>query len=358
MKRKLSFRTLLAAALACLPAYAASADTKVVAGIPTAFAPYMSGIVYAKAMGFFKDEGLDVEFISVQGSGVLIPQIVNKAVTFGAIVPDLPTVAMGKGEPYPIQFFYNAYPKYLFEFVVLEDSPIKSLADLKGKKLGVGALTFGNIPLSRAMLQQSGVAWMKDVEVLPVGVGPAAWKRLTDKEIDVLNLFAHQHEVMEVTGIKIRRLPLPEGFDKLFSNGWVAHVDTIKENPELVEKFGRAYAKGNLACSFDVEKCVKAWWLFDPASRPAKEKEAEWIKTNLPTIKVDVRSATAPQPKGKWGIYDEVAWKQYLHGMKVGEQIQDENLDLSKLYTNAFIEKINAFNPADVKARVDHFKVE
>ena len=60
-------------------------------------------------------------------------------------------------------------------------------------------------------LQQSGVAWMKDVEVLPVGVGPAAWKRLTDKEIDVLNLFAHQHEVMEVTGIKIRRLPLPEG---------------------------------------------------------------------------------------------------------------------------------------------------
>jgi hypothetical protein len=44
--------------------------------------------------------------------------------------------------------------------------------------------------------------------------------------------------------------------------------------------------------------------------------------------------------------------------MKVGEQIPDENLDLSKLYTNAFIEKINAFNPADVKARVDHFKVE
>ena len=114
------------------------------------------------------------------------------------------TYAEDTSTPYPIQFFYNAYPKYLFEFVVLKDSPIKSLADLKGKKLGVGALTFGNIPLSRAMLQQSGVTWMKDVEVLPVGVGPAAWKRLTDKEIDVLNLFAHQHEVMEVTGIPIR----------------------------------------------------------------------------------------------------------------------------------------------------------
>ena len=358
MKLKLRIRTLLAAALACLPLAAASADTKVVVGFPTAFAPYMSGLVYAKAIGFYKDEGLDVEFITVQGSGVLIPQIVNKAVTFGAIVPDLPTVAMGKGEPYPLRFFYNAYPKYLFEFVVLKDSPIQSLADLKGKKLGVGALTFGNIPLSRAMLQQSGVEWMKDVEVLPVGVGPAAWKRLTDKEIDVLNLFAHQHEVMEVTGIPIRRLPLPEGFDKLFSNGWIAHADTIKENPELIEKFGRAFAKGTLACSFDREKCLKAWWLFDPASRPAKEKEAEWVKMNLPTLVVDTRHAIESQPKGKWGIYDEASWKQYLHGMKVGEQIPDENLDLSKLYTNAFIEKINAFNPADVKARVDHFKVE
>jgi hypothetical protein len=47
VKRNFSFRTLLAAALACLPVVAASADTKVVAGIPTAFAPYMSGIVYA-----------------------------------------------------------------------------------------------------------------------------------------------------------------------------------------------------------------------------------------------------------------------------------------------------------------------
>jgi NitT/TauT family transport system substrate-binding protein len=358
VKLKFSLRTLYAAVLACLPALAASADTKVVAGIPTAFAPYMSGIVYAKTMGFFKEEGLDVEFISVQGSGVLIPQVVNKAVTFGAIVPDLPTVAMGKGEPYPIQFFYNAYPKYLFEFVVLKDSPIQSLADLKGKKLGVGALTFGNIPLSRAMLQQSGVTWMKDVEVLPVGVGPAAWKRLTDKEIDVLNLFAHQHEVMEVTGIPIRRLPLPDGFDKLFSNGWIAHSDTVKQNPNLVARFGRAYAKGNYACSLDVEKCLKAWWLFDPASRPAKEKEAEWVKMNIPTLKVDVRHATEAQPKGKWGLYDEASWKQYLHGMKAGEQIPDENLDLSKLYTNAFIDQINGFDAAEVKAAVEKFKVE
>ena len=49
------------------------------------------------------------------------------------------------------------------------------------------------------------------------------------------------------------------------------------------------------------------------------------------------------QPKGKWGLYDEASWKQYLHGMKAGEQIPDENLDLSKLYTNAFIDQINGF---------------
>jgi len=90
---------------------------------------------------------------------------------------------------------------------VLQDSPVKALKDLHGKKLGVGALSWGNLPMSRLMLGSAGVTWMKDVQVLPVGVGPAAWQRLKSGSVDALNLPATQNEMMAQAGTPIRRLP-------------------------------------------------------------------------------------------------------------------------------------------------------
>ena len=348
-----AIRAVGAALLACLPVLAASAQTKVVAGIPSPILPYMAGVVYAKDMGFYKEEGLEVDFISVQGSGVLIPQIVNKAVTFGLIVPHLPTLAIAKGEPYPLTMFYAGYPNYLFEVVVPEKSPIKSLADLKGKKLGVGALAWGNIPITRAMLATSGVTWMKDVEVLPVGIGPAAWKRLGDGEIDALNLFAHEHQRMVLSGMNLRWISAPAGFDKLVSNSWVTHSDTAKNDPKLVEGFGRAYAKGYYACTLDPEKCLRAFWRFDPASKPAADKEAEWIKNNLPVLMVDIKKAMTGVDESKMGTINPEALKQLVAALKAGEVIPSDQIDVGQLYTNDFIAKINDFDRAAVKAAVE-----
>jgi NitT/TauT family transport system substrate-binding protein len=352
MRANLLLKAACAAIVACLPAFAASAQTKVVAGIPSPIVPYMAGVVYAKDLGFYKEEGLEVEFVSVQGSGVLIPQIVNKAVTFGLIVPELPTLAIAKGEPYPLTFFYGGYPNFLWEFVVPENSPIKSLADMKGKKMGVGALAFGNIPISKAMLASQGVTWMKDVEVLPVGLGPAAWKRLTDGEIDLLNLFAHEHQRMVLSGIKLRWIPVPGGYDKLLSNSWITHSDNIKDNPKVIEGFGRAYAKGYYACTLDPEKCLRAFWRFDPASKPAADKEAEWIKTNLPVLMVDINKAMTGIDQSKMGAINPESIKQLVAALKAGEVIPSDQIDVSHLYTNSFIPKINDFDRAAVKATV------
>src|SRR5690606_15106283 len=149
-----------------------------------------------ETLGFFKEEGLKLEYVSVQGTAVLLPQVANGSVEFGIMNADLAVIAAAKKEPFPVKFFYNFYPRNIFEFTVLADSPIKTLADLKDKKLGVGALSWGNLPMSRLMLGSAGVAWMKDIQVLPVGVGPAAWQRMKSGSIDALNLPATQNEMM------------------------------------------------------------------------------------------------------------------------------------------------------------------
>ncbi len=193
-------RTLaVAAGFALAGASIAMAQEKVVLGLPGAgwsvqYAYYQFG----EKLGFFKDEGMVLERIAVSGSAVLLPQVASNQVQFGYANPDLTVIALAKGEPLPVKFVQNWLQSSTWEVVTLANSPVKSLADLKGKKLGVGALTFGNIPLTKAMLANAGLGWNKDVEILPVGTGAAAWRRLQTGEIDALNLFVGEHGRMEL----------------------------------------------------------------------------------------------------------------------------------------------------------------
>ena len=202
-------------------------------------------ITAAKQLGFFKEEGLDVDIVAFNGTGTLLPQMTAKRVHVGYPNPDVLIVSRQPGkDPIPLKFFYNATRESAWEFVVLNDSPIKALNDLKGKKLGVGALTFGNIPITKAMFKEIGA----DVELVPVGVGAPAFLAFREKKVDGLNLFDSQHATLEVQGTVIRRLAMPQKYKSLFSNGFVAHEDTIKENPKMLAGFGRAIAKTSVFC--------------------------------------------------------------------------------------------------------------
>ena len=118
-------------------------------------APYAA----AQELGLFKEQNLDVKLLVFQGAGALLPQVASKRVTFGYPVsePVISSYFSGKN-PLPLRYFYNGTPNQTLEYTVLADSPIKTLADLKDKKkIGVGALTWGTLPNSRAALRVAGL---------------------------------------------------------------------------------------------------------------------------------------------------------------------------------------------------------
>src|SRR5262245_60503858 len=135
-----------ATALLVLLCTSAQADSlKVRIGAPSPWGAANAAPMYAVALGFFAEEGIDPEFVSVDGSAILLPQIASGAIHFGMPNMDLLAIALDKKEPYPVRAFYNLYRSQVFEFVVLEDSPLRTIADLKGKKLGVGFRTWANL---------------------------------------------------------------------------------------------------------------------------------------------------------------------------------------------------------------------
>jgi NitT/TauT family transport system substrate-binding protein len=156
---------------------------------------------------------------------------------------------------------------------------------------------------------------------------------------------------MELAGVPIRRVPMPEEFRTIFSNGFVASEKMINEKPKLVSGMVRAINKSWAACKVNTEACVRAYWEAVPTSRPLAGKEAEQLKTDMRQAmfdrnQLDDFSGTSVR---KYGHFPEDAWRRLVKVMGDEGLISRTDLDLTKLYSGRFVDEFNAFDPLIVE---------
>ena len=338
---------LLAAALAAAPAHA---QQKLVFGTVTTVTLSLGIIVAAKQLGFFRDEGLDVDIVEFNGTGTLLPQMTAKRVHVGYPNPDVLIISRQPGkDPLPIKYFYNATRESAWEFVVPADSPIRDLKGLNGRKLGIGALTFGNVPITRAMFKELGV----NVELVPVGVGAPAFLAFREKKVDGLNLFDSQHATLEVQGTAIRRLAMPKKYQSLFSNGFVAHEDMLRDNPKALAGFGRAIAKTSVFCEANRAACVRAFWALYPNQKPAGVDEAKAVADGIRIMaaRFDKYLDFDGASERRWGEFPPQAWRDFAAVLHEGGQLSTKDVPVETCYTNALVPEMSRFDAAAVVAR-------
>ena len=134
-QRCINFKSSLAvlAAAIMLPA-AAQAQTKITIGIPTSppNIVHMPAIV-AKELGLYKKAGLDVDIVSL-GDGVKVYRaLLAGNIEFG-LTPGAPTI-IGRSNGAAVKALSANLPK--FEASMVVRSEIKTMADLKGKRIGI-----------------------------------------------------------------------------------------------------------------------------------------------------------------------------------------------------------------------------
>uniref|UniRef100_UPI001BD3FA7D ABC transporter substrate-binding protein n=1 Tax=Bradyrhizobium sp. dw_78 TaxID=2719793 RepID=UPI001BD3FA7D len=137
-----------------------------VRNIDEAFSPF----VVAREKGYFAAEGYDVTLIAVGGSNESAIQVSAGNAEVGAASPGEAIIGIQSGK-LDIRYFYGLYYSNIWSVAVLPDSPIKTLADLKGKKLGVQSMGSAGTTFGRAFAQAAGLDPEKDVSFLPIGVG-------------------------------------------------------------------------------------------------------------------------------------------------------------------------------------------
>jgi NitT/TauT family transport system substrate-binding protein len=345
-KKPVAVAAYAAAVVLSAPALAID-EVTVALAIPPAVhdgAPYAA----AQALGLFKEANLSVKTIVFQGAGALLPQVAGKRVTFGypTSEPVIASYFSGK-DPLPLRYFYNGVPGNTMEFAVLADSPIRTLADLRGRQVGVGALTWGTIPGGRAALRIAGLEPGRNVEYVAVGALGAGFQALRTHRVDALNFNSSWNDLLEFSGTKIRRIAYPAVFQETAGNGFIAHVDTLRDQPDLVRRFGRAYTQAQIVCEANPTFCVKAFWQQHPESKPTGDEarqlaeSAELLARRLK--RVLYTPSGAPRVPGQ---YDLNAIQRGIDAMAKAGEYPSADVPLQKIFSNEFVPAFSDFDRA------------
>lgn len=290
---------------------------------------YYLPLTIAEQLGYFKAEGLDVQILDFQGGARALQVFVDGGadICSGAFehtlrlqsrgVPVKAFVLQGRAPQVVVGVSHRALPRY------------KSLADLRGRRIGVSTPGSSTDTVCRLLLAHAGLP-MSDIHTVAVGVGSTALTALRSGSIDalssvdpVMTMLAQKNEVRVVADTRTLRGsaevfggPMPAGC--LF-----AASAFVQKNPRTVQAMTNAIVRAlkwlQTAGPSDLLQAVpESYLLGDRALYLAAFGK--------------MREAISPD-----GLVPDEGPRTALRALAaVDSSIRPERMELTRLYTNEF----------------------
>jgi NitT/TauT family transport system substrate-binding protein len=302
-----------------------------------------------KQLGYFRDEGLDVSISGVGGGGAAAQALQSGAAQFVTTMPEsILQLREQGGDPIAV---YQLKRNTGTIMIVMEDSPVYKLEDLKGKTVGAASFGAGGGLAVKDYLAKAGIGpdqW----SAVSTGVNPAAFAALQSKQIDALILWDGMRGAAENTGMKIRAVEVPDQ-DKIGAMTFATTDRFIKSNPDAVKGMCRAIAKGLRFTLANTEAAIKLFWKEFPSAKPAGLDEATALRFQhhimdrwfeMSEQGVEPGKETGDMLPDTWRMTQAVYSKS---GVLKGTVPPEQG------YTTAFIPACNDFDRAAVNAQAE-----
>ena len=283
--------------------------------------------------GFFEDEGLDVTVEAINGSGAVLQALSAGQAHFGRPGPGPVIAARSRGVD--AVFIYNVAARSNFGIVVREDSDIQGPEDLRGKIIGTGTADGAEVGFARNVMSGADMIAGEDFEFLTVGDGGPATVAFNSGEMDAYSSSTADAAILNQRGMAVRDITPPE-FARFFGNGIATMGDTIRDDPELVEKFMRAFARAHAFALDDANR--EAVLAHLAAGNPQEGEDKEFQSALFDAV----RSKTIPVDDSKgMGYLPPEVWEEWQESLVAGGEIAAPLDDLTAAYTNDFSAKAN-----------------
>jgi NitT/TauT family transport system substrate-binding protein len=296
---------------------------------------YYLPLTVAEQLGYFKAEGLDVSVVDFAGGSRALQAVVGGSadVVSGAFEH---TVNMQfKGQFLRAFVLQGLAPQIVLGVNSKTMAGFKTIADLKGKKIGVTAPGSSTNVMVNFVLAKAGLK-PSDVSIIGVGAGSGAVAAMRSGQIDaisnldpVITLLQHSGDLKVVSDTRILAQsekvfggPMPAGC-------LYAPQSFIDKNPNTTQALANAIVRANkwiqAAGAADIIKAVPESYLLGD--------RAIYIDAFMAT-----KGALSPD-----GLFPEKGAQTAFRALaSVDPKLAAAQLDLTAVYTNAFAKKANA----------------
>jgi len=306
-----------------------------------------------QALGYWKEEGLDVMVTSVEGSAAGMQQLAAGNLQIVSLGPE--EIVIGREKGVKIKGFYVQARETIYRLVVPADSPLQKVADLKGKTIGVPSLASGSVPFAKALVASVGIDSEKDVKILAVGVGAPGRLALQQKAVDCLALWDTLQASIENSGMQLRRLDLPM-VQEMLGQTLATRDDQVTENAAMLVGFARGVAKATVFALANPETAVRIHWKVYPETKPQTGDEAKALKDALNVFNARfMLQRVDNRPDPRFGIGTLAQWEK-LKSIFKDQKLIEGTVPAADLYSAALVDQINKFDRAAIVAQARAYK--
>jgi putative riboflavin transport system substrate-binding protein len=280
------------------------------------FAP----LYVAVERGYFQQAGIEIDFdYSYETDAVSLVGANN--LQFAVVSGE--QVLLARAQGLPVVYVCAWYQQYPVAVVSKTQQGIKTVADLKGKKIGLPGL-FGANYIGLDALLFSGGLTERDVRLDSIGFNQVA--ALAADQDQVVSVYTTNEPVqLEAEGYRLNEIRVADHV-QLASNGLITNEKTIGQNPDLVRRMSRAFLMGLADTIADPATAYQVSLKYVPdLSRADATTQKEILARSIALWKAD-----------RLGWSDPQAWTNMQDTLlKMG--LLKEKLDLAQAFTNRFV---------------------
>lgn len=320
----------------------------VVQGIMSSYYNSIPMTLYWPAAGFqfptFGLAGANTAAEALEAGRIDIAFLTNSAL-FALIdkYPNTDAVAI-----YTFTTGFNAMP------AVRADSPLRTIKDLAGKRIGVLSLGNSQIQVTRGLMGLAG-GDASSMQFIAVGEGVEAAHALQADRVDAVALFDGAYAQIEGVGVKLRELE--GGAVDMEQIGFISSAVTtrryLEKNRATLVHILKGVAKATVFAAANPEAAVRIHWKVYPESRPRGVGEDEALRRSL--MQVKARLHNVRDVEGLIGNSTARQIATYQDLLLTGGVIR-KPVEPSRIWDGSLIKDVNDFDRAAIVHQAREWK--